>query len=64
MSAVLQTRSELGVARAKLRARAVAEPQLGADMVATKVTPYVARLIGFAMLLTAAAFVALGSVGL
>lgn len=51
------------MARARVRARVLAEEQLRAGYAGSKESPQTARLIGLAMLLTAAALVVIGAAG-
>ncbi len=63
MRAVTQSYGDIGVARARVRARMLAEEQLRAEYAGTRESPQTARLIGLALLLTAAALVVIGAAG-
>jgi hypothetical protein len=63
MSTITQGRVEFGTARDRVRARVLAEEQERVAYAGRKESPDVARLIGFAMLLTAAALVVIGAAG-
>jgi hypothetical protein len=63
MHTVVESRGGIGTVRAKARARALAEEQLRAEYAGRRESPDFARLIGFAMLLMAAALIVIGSVG-
>ena len=61
MSAVTQGRVEFGRARERVRARVLAEEQQRAAYAGRRGSADVARLMGFAMLLTAAALIVIGT---
>ena len=63
MSAVTQGRVEFGTARERVRLRVLAEEQQRAAHARKNGSADAARLIGFAMLLTAAALIVIGAAG-
>ena len=63
MSAVTQGRVEFGTARERVRLRVLAEEQQRAAYAGKNGSADAARLIGFAMLLAAAALIVIGAAG-
>jgi hypothetical protein len=61
MSAITQGRVEFGRARERVRARVLVEEQKRAAYAGRRGSADVARLMGFAMLLMAAALIAIGA---
>lgn len=61
MSAITQGQVEFGRARERVRARVLAEEQQRAAFAGRSGSVDVARLMGFAMLLTAAALIVIGA---